>query len=72
MAYSLDLRERVVKAIKAGGKHEEVAAYFAVGVATLRRYMKREKQGKLAADSPPGRPADIPSDQYSLLKKQVR
>lgn len=72
MAYSLDLRERVVKAVKAGEKHEEVAKRLAIGIATVRRYLQREKQGKLAPDSPPGRPADIPSEQYSLLSKQVR
>lgn len=72
MAYSIDLRERVVKAVQAGGKHKDVAKQFAIGVATLRRYVQREKRGKLAPDSPPGRPADIPAEQYGLLSKQGR
>jgi transposase len=72
MAYSLDLRKRIVRAVKAGYKHEEIAEQFGVGVATVRRYVQRDKQGRLAPDSPPGRPADIPSEQYSVLTRQVR
>jgi transposase len=39
MAYSLDLRERIVEAVAEGQKHQDVAARFKVGVATVRRYI---------------------------------
>jgi transposase len=72
MAYSLDLRKRIIKAVEAGHKHKTVAEQFEVGIATVRRYTRRWKEGRLEAESPPGRPADIPSEQYPLLSKQVR
>jgi transposase len=72
MAYSLDLRERIIKAVKAGYKHQDIAEQFGVGIATVRRYVQRDKEGKLAPDSPPGRPADIPSEQHGVLTKQIR
>jgi len=41
MAYSLDLRERIVEAVAEGQKHQDVAARSKVGVATVRRYLSR-------------------------------
>ena len=72
MAYSLDLRERIVEAVAEGQKHEDVAARFKVGVATVRRYLSRSRAGALAAKAPPGRSALIPPEAYELLKEQVR
>lgn len=72
MAYSLDLRERIVEAVAEGQKHAEVAARFKVGVATVRRYLSRSRAGELAAKLPPGRSATIPPASYELLREQVR
>mgnify|MGYP002779368451 CR=1 FL=1 len=72
MAYSLDLRERIVEAVAEGQKHEDVAARFKVGVATVRRYLSRSRVGELAAKPPPGRCATIPPEAYDLLREQVR
>jgi transposase len=72
MAYSLDLRIRIVKAVEAGHNHHEVAEQYAVGVATVRRYVRRAKKGELAAESPPGRAANIAAEAYPYLAKQVR
>jgi len=72
MAYSLDLRERIVEAVAEGQKHAEVASRFKVGVATVRRYLSRSRSGELAAKVPPGRSALIPAEAYDLLREQVR
>ena len=50
MSYSLDLRERVVAAVREGeGTQKEVAKRFKVGVSTLKRWLSREC---LEADKP--------------------
>ena len=72
MAYSLDLRERIVEAVAEGQKHQDVAVRFKVGVATVRRYLSRSRAGKLAAKTPPGRSALIPAGAYEQLREQVR
>jgi transposase len=64
MAYSLDLRERIVEAVAEGQKHAEVAARFKVGVVRVRRYLSRSRAGELAAKAPPGRSALIPAEAY--------
>ncbi|MBA3413686.1 MAG: helix-turn-helix domain-containing protein, partial [Chloroflexia bacterium] len=43
-AYSVDLRERVVAAVAAGATHAEAAARFAVGVATVGRWVRRWRE----------------------------
>jgi transposase len=72
MAYSFDLRKRIVEAVAEGQKHAEVAARFKVGVATVRRYVSRLRSGELAAKAPPGRQAAIPEASFELLRAQVR
>jgi transposase len=72
MAYSLDLRRRIVEAVEEGQKHDDVAARFKVGVATVRRYPSRSRLGELVAKTPPGRSALIPAEAYELLEEQVR
>jgi putative transposase len=72
MAYSLDLRRRIVEAVEEGQKHQDVAARFKVGVATVRRYLSRSRAGELAAKAPPGRSALIPAEAYGLLGEQVK
>lgn len=66
-AYSLDLRERILKAVDAGMPNRVIARTFHVGVSSVRRYvmMQREK-GSLAPKPVPGPrfrigPADYPA-----------
>jgi transposase len=47
-AYALDLRERVVKFLQAGGSKVEAARRFAVGRRTVYRYLAAAKAGALA------------------------
>jgi transposase len=50
VAYSLDLRQRVVEAVrKAKQTKEEIAQLFTVSIPTINRWLKREH---LAADKP--------------------
>ncbi len=49
LAYSMDLRERVVAAVDAGMKPAEAAARFDVSVRTVERYLARRRDtGSLA------------------------
>ncbi|EFH89148.1 Transposase [Ktedonobacter racemifer DSM 44963] len=57
-AYSTDLRERVVRAVKEGRPREEIMHLFGVSRATIKRYAKQHREtGDLAPKSIPGRPA---------------
>ena len=47
-AYALDLRERVVKFLQAGGSKVEAARRFAVGRRTVYRYLAAAQAGALA------------------------
>jgi transposase len=49
--YSQDLRERVIKAIDGGHTRGEVATLLDIGIATVGRYVKRQRQtGSLKPD----------------------
>jgi transposase len=71
MAYSLDLRERVVAAVREGMTQPEVAERFKVSVSSVERYVRREREGALQAKPPPGRPASIAPGSYRALAEQV-
>jgi len=50
VSYSLDLRERVVEAVREGeGTQEEIAKRFKISVSSLKRWLSRKH---LAADKP--------------------
>lgn len=69
--YSVDLRERVVKAVDEGESSEEVAVRYEIGERTVRRYLQRRKErGNLEADVSPGRPREIDKNQETALLKQ--
>ena len=67
MAYSLDLRERIVATVKEGVNQPEVAERFRVSLSSVERYLRRERQGELRAKPPPGRPASISIEAYEAL-----
>ncbi len=45
MAYSLDLRERVVAAVKEGVKQPQVAERFKVSLSSVERYLRLDREG---------------------------
>lgn len=71
MGYSLDLRERVVAAVKEGETQPKVAKRFKVSLSSVERYVRKERQGELQAKSPPGRLAAITASAYGALAEQV-
>lgn len=71
-AYSLDLRERVLAAVAAGATHAQAAERFAVGVATVGRWVRRQRTTGSVAPSPrPGRSPRIGPSQVPRLAAQV-
>lgn len=72
-AYSLELRERMVKAVKEEKQRTKaVAQRFGVSRWTVNRYLKRAAEGKLAASKPPGRPRSLDEAGLELINPQVK
>jgi transposase len=71
MAYSNDLRSRIVKAVNERGVSiPEAAKTFEVGSATVERYLRRYREsGDLQAHTPPGRPSGL-TEHEELLRQQ--
>ncbi len=72
-SYSLDLRERIVKAsVEEGQSHSEVARRFGVSRWSVRRYLKRSAVGSIAPTPHPGRKPRLSSAQGEVLREQVK
>ncbi|MEM6429861.1 MAG: IS630 family transposase [Deinococcota bacterium] len=69
--YSLDLRKRIVAAVKRGERIKDVAARYEVSRWTVRDYMNLDKAGKLAGIKHPGRPALLQGEKLAVLERQV-
>ena len=71
-SYSLDLRERVVKAhLEEGQRHSVVAKRFGVSRWSVRRYLKRASAGSLAPTPHPGRRQRLGEAGCEVLRAQV-
>ena len=71
--YSVDLRERLLRAIDAGLSQAEAARLFGVGTATIARWRRRQRErGSVAPQPRPGRPGRIGRAQERALLAQVR
>jgi transposase len=71
--YSVDLRERLLRAIDAGLSQAEAARLFGVGTATMVRWRRRQRErGSVAPRPRPGRPRRIGRAQERALLAQVR
>jgi transposase len=56
-AYSVDVREKVVRAVDQGHPREEIIELLGVSRATIKRYMKQRREtGSVAPKAIPGRP----------------
>jgi len=67
-AYSLDLRERVVRAVRERGQTPtEAARACEVRVWTVKRYLRRAEEGRLAPSPIPGRDRAIGPAQEAAL-----
>lgn len=56
--YSLDLRQRVLRAIDTGQSQAVVAQTFSVSITTIKRYLKQQREvGHVVSKPIPGRPS---------------
>jgi transposase len=70
--YSVDLRERLLRAIDAGLPRAEAARLFGVGTSTIKRWRRqRRERGDLAPKPRPGRPPRVDPAQHAALTAQV-
>jgi transposase len=72
-AYSVDLRQRIVAAVASGMARNEVVRTFQVSAATVRRYLKQQReQGDLTPRAHTGgRQAQIGPEQLPTLQKLI-
>src|SRR5437870_1113586 len=57
-AYSLDLRERILRAVDQGEPRSEIVKMLGVSLATIKRYLKQRREtGHVRPKAIPGRPA---------------
>lgn len=71
-AYSIDLRERIVHAVESGQPKTVVARLLAVGLATVDRYVRQQREsGDLRPKPRPGATPLIPPAQYPALIAQL-
>lgn len=71
-AYSVDLRERSLRAVASGRTMTEVAALFGVGRSSLARWHRRQIVGQsLTPGRSSGRPRVITTEQEADLRAQV-
>ena len=67
-AYSLDLRERIVRAVDEGQSQRAAARRFGVGVSSVKRYLQhRQRRGSLQRRPIPGGVRRIGRDQEVVL-----
>lgn len=73
MAYSVDLRKRVVAGVlEQGLSIGEVAKLFGVGSATVERYLRQVREsGELSPRTSPGRPRLLNPAQEAWLNQQL-
>ena len=71
-AYSLDLRKRIVEAVKSGERINDVAERYKVSRWTVQDYMKLDKAGKLEPVKHPGQPRQLQGEDLESLKQQVK
>lgn len=73
-AYSLDLRERIVRAVQQGMSQQQAAEQFTVSVASVERYVRLEREGRGQSPRPrPGRSVKvIPPEEHEALRAQLQ
>ena len=72
-AYPTELRERVVALVDGGARtHAEVASLMSVGIASVRRWLRREREGSLSPlPHGGGRPLALDNDDEAALRVLV-
>lgn len=71
-AYSEDLRQKIVDALKRGMPKSEAASLFGVSLSSVKRFATMERQGdSLAPRKPPGRPRKSSDTTRRLLEADL-
>ena len=69
--YSIDLRERVLRAAQSGRPLREISHLFRVSVNTIKRYQTLAQEGDLHPKPIPGRGRHIGLDEQADLARQL-
>lgn len=69
MAYSLDLRKRVIKFVENGGTQEDAAFTFDISHKTVTNRVRKKREGDLAPKSRIPKPRKI---NYDRLKEYIK
>jgi len=72
-AYSVDLREKIVAAVRRGMFKAQAARTFGVGATSVKRYVKLAEEGKpLSAGKAPGKKGKLDRSAIKLLEEDLR
>jgi transposase len=72
-AYSVDLREKIVAAVRRGMSKAQVARTFGVGATSVKRYVKLAEEGKsLIPRKAPGKKSKLGESGMRLLEEDLR
>lgn len=72
-AYSIDLREKIVAAVRRGMSKAQAARTFGVGATSVKRYVKLAEEGKpLNPGKAPGKKAKLAGSGMRLLEEDLR
>ena len=71
-AYSVDLREKIVAAVRGGMSKAQTARTFGVGATSVKRYVKLTEEGKpLSPGKAPGRKGKLSGSAMKLLEEDL-
>lgn len=71
-AYSIDLREKVLRAVDQGYPREEIIKLLGVSRATIKRYLKQRRDtGTIAPKAIPGRTPDAGMDGEPFVSQEL-
>ena len=72
-AYSVDLREKIVAAVRRGMSKAQAARTFEVGATSVKRYVKLAEEGKpLRPGKAPGKKGKLDGSGIDLLEEDLR
>ncbi len=72
-AYSVDLREKIVAAVRRGMSKAQAARTFGVGATSVKRYVKLAEEGKpLRPGKAPGKKGKLDGNGIDLLEEDLR
>jgi transposase len=71
-AYSVDLREKIIAAVRRGMSKAQAARTFGVGATSVKRYVKLAEEGKpLTPGKAPGKKAKLDGSGMKLLEEDL-